>query len=113
VTRVVSGVGLLAACDDRDLLNFELWPRQRQLLADVEAGPRLHVWALGRRSGKTAMGAVTMLWDALLRPDLDALRPTGRAALRGRRRYELAPGEIVDRRRAQHRRTLSTTAPVS
>ncbi len=69
-------VGLLEACDDRALFGLELWPRQRDLLAAVEAGPRLHVWALGRRSGKTTMAAVVALWDALLRPDLQVrVRP--------------------------------------
>lgn len=38
-------------------------------------GPRLHVWALGRRSGKTTLGALMCLWSCLLRPDLrDVLR---------------------------------------
>jgi phage terminase large subunit-like protein len=77
-------VGLLAACDDRALLGFKLWPRQRKLLADVERGPRLHVWALGRRSGKSTMAALALLWDALLRPELDSrVRP-------GQRRYSVA-----------------------
>ncbi len=66
-------VGLLAACDDPQLLGFPLWPRQRSLLAAVEAGPRLHVWALGRRSGKTTLAALVGLWDCLLRPELDGL----------------------------------------
>lgn len=68
--------GLLEAANSRRLLAFPLWPRQRSLLAEVEAGPRIHVWALGRRSGKTTLAALVCLWDALLRPELDAkVRP--------------------------------------
>jgi hypothetical protein len=79
----VRRVTLLEAVDDRRLLgmDFAPWPRQRELLASVDHGPRLHVWALGRRSGKTTLAAVVALHNALLRPDLDALvRP-------GERRY--------------------------
>jgi hypothetical protein len=74
-------VGLLQACEDPNLFGpaFEpdgLWPRQRDLLADVEEGPRLHVWALGRRSSKTTSCALVGLWCCLLRPELlAALRP--------------------------------------
>jgi hypothetical protein len=68
--KPTSHVGLVAACDDHRLFRFPLWSRQRELLAAVEAGPRLHVWALGRRSGKTTLAAVAGLWDCLLRPEL-------------------------------------------
>jgi terminase large subunit-like protein len=74
-------VSVLAACGDPQLLAFPLWPRQRDLLADLETGPTLQVWALGRRSGKTTIGAAAGVCNALFRPDLDALvRP-------GERRY--------------------------
>ncbi len=76
--------GLVAACDDARLFGFKLWPTQRTFLSDIEGGPRLHVWALGRRSGKTTMAALVCLWDALLRPQLaERLRP-------GERRYAVA-----------------------
>lgn len=76
--------GLLAACDDKRLIGLDLWPTQRRLLRDVERGPRLHVWALGRRSGKSTSAAAVLLWDALLRPELaKMLRP-------GERRYSVA-----------------------
>jgi hypothetical protein len=65
--------GLVGACDDSALLAFPLWPKQRELLAAVEQGPRLHVWRLGRRSGKTTLAAIVGLWDCLLRPELDEL----------------------------------------
>jgi hypothetical protein len=77
------GSGLLDAADDDRLFGFDLWPRQRDLVAAVERGPRLHVWALGRRSGKTTIAALVMLWDALLRQELnDRVRP-------GERRYSV------------------------
>src|SRR5581483_9704860 len=42
---------------------------------------RLHVLALGRRSGKTSMAACAAVWDACLRPDVSRhVRP-------GERRY--------------------------
>lgn len=85
--------GLLEACDDPALFGLDLWPRQRRLLRDVERGPRLHVWALGRRSGKTTMAAVVALWDCLFRPELDALvRP-------GERRYAVAVATRVQQAR--------------
>ncbi len=76
--------GLVAACDDPKLLAFPLWPRQRLLLEAVEAGPRMHVWALGRRSGKTTLAAIVGLHDCLLRPELDGL------VRRGERRHAVA-----------------------
>jgi hypothetical protein len=65
-------VGLVRACDDPDLFNFQLYPRQRKLLEAVERGPRIHCWALGRRSGKSAMCALVGLWHATLCPHLNA-----------------------------------------
>jgi hypothetical protein len=62
-------VGLLAACDTPELFAFNLWPRQRELLGHVETY-RTHVWALGRRSGKSTMGALVCLHDALFSPHL-------------------------------------------
>jgi hypothetical protein len=58
------------------LLGFPLWPSQRERLAEIERGPRLHVWALGRRSSKTTLKALVGLWCCLLRPELlERLRP--------------------------------------
>lgn len=65
--------GLLEAAHSKRLLAFPLWPHQRSLLEAVESGPRIHVWALGRRSGKTTLAALVCLWDALLRPELDVM----------------------------------------
>jgi hypothetical protein len=73
--------GLIAACDDPTLFDFPLWPTQRTLLEAVEKGPRTHVWALGRRSGKTTLAALVGLWDCLLRPEPSAM------VRRGERRY--------------------------
>lgn len=86
-------VSLLAACDDRDLFDFAAWPRQRELLAALHEGPRLHVLALGRRSGKSTMAALVCLYSCLFRADLDAMvRP-------GETRYAVA----VATRQAQAR----------
>jgi len=65
--------GVLQACDDERLFNVKLWPRQRELLAAVERGPRTHVQMLGRRSGKSLMAALVALHSSLFRPDLDAM----------------------------------------
>jgi hypothetical protein len=64
-------VGLVEACDDRQLFGFPLWPKQRDLLSAIEEeAARLHVLALGRRGTKTTMKALTGLWCCLLRPEL-------------------------------------------
>lgn len=69
--------GLLEACDDRRLLNFKPYPRQREILAAIEAGPTTHTLAGGRRGGKTRIDAATGLWHCCLRPDLDAMMELG------------------------------------
>ncbi|MBA2361426.1 MAG: hypothetical protein H0V79_10945 [Actinobacteria bacterium] len=97
--------GLVEACDNRRLLGFPLWPRQREILAAIEDGPRLHVLALGRRSGKTTMAALVGLWDCLLRPALDEkVRPGERrhvvcvaTNLRQARLFVAAARSIVER----------------
>jgi hypothetical protein len=74
--RTLPSVGLLEACDDPRLFGLELWPRQRERLEEVERGPRVHVWAFGRRSSKTTMGGLVGLWCCLFRPELrEYLRP--------------------------------------
>lgn len=71
--------GLVAACEDEQLLGVlgvPLTPDQRLRLASVEAGPRTHVWAVGRRGLKTTTAALVGLWCCLLRPELlTYLRP--------------------------------------
>ncbi|HTA34376.1 MAG TPA: terminase family protein [Solirubrobacteraceae bacterium] len=74
-------VSLLAACDHAELFNVELWPAQRAILDAIDAGPRIQALCLGRRSGKTFMGALAMLHNCLLSPHLRGMvRP-------GERRY--------------------------
>lgn len=72
-SRAVPGqpVGLLEALDDRRLLGgaIDLTPIQRDLLKWAEASVR-NVWCLGRRSGKSSLGALLLLWMTTLRPDL-------------------------------------------
>jgi hypothetical protein len=79
-------VGLVKAAEDPKLLGagMTLWPKQREVLAAIEEGPRIHVLACGRRSGKSTMSGLVGAHSCLLRPDLDALvRP-------GERRYAVA-----------------------
>ena len=69
-------VGLVDACDDPRLFGVELYPKQRDRLAGLEAGPGLQVWALGRRAGKSLMCSLGGLHACLLRPELlERLRP--------------------------------------
>ena len=71
-----SAASLVAACDDRRLLGFSLWPMQRRLLEAVEGPARIHVWCMGRRSGKTVAAALVGIHACTLRPELRAyLRP--------------------------------------
>jgi Terminase large subunit, T4likevirus-type, N-terminal len=79
------GAGLLDACDDPQLLGaVKLWPRQRLLCEAIDEGARLSAWRLGRRSGKTTLGALIGVWDATLRPHVDRhLRP-------GEKRYAVS-----------------------
>lgn len=93
--------GLLEACDDSNLLGLGLWPRQRELLGAVESGPRLHVWALGRRSGKTTLAALVGLWDCLLRPDLAGF------VRRGERRHAVAVATNLSQARRLLREALA------
>jgi hypothetical protein len=76
--------GLVRACDDPRIFGVELTPVQRGLLEAVEAGSLLHVWALGRRAGKTLMAVLVALWMCTLRPDLAAY------ARRRERRFAVA-----------------------
>ena len=68
-------IGLLQAIDDPDLLGagFVPFPRQRDLLEQLDRGPRTQVWCIGRRGGKSLCGAAAAVWHATMRPDLDAL----------------------------------------
>lgn len=92
---------ILEACDDPALFGFDLWPAQRELLVSIEAGPRLHVWCLGRRSGKTTLAALVALHASLFRPDLDVrVRP-------GERRYSVAVATTHQQARLIVRAALS------
>jgi hypothetical protein len=98
-------VSLIAACDDAQLLGFPLKPDQRRRLQRVEAGPRTHVWSVGRRGLKTTSGALVGLWCCLLRPELlERLRPGERGyavgvatSLRQSRLLVSAARSIVER----------------
>ena len=70
-------VRLLDACDDKRLIGFKPYPRQRELLAAVDVGPREHILAAGRRGGKTRILAATGVHNCCLRPDLDVMMDLG------------------------------------
>ena len=86
---------ILQACDDPELFGFELWPRQRELLAALEAGPRIAVWALGRRASKTTMAALAALHNCLFRPDLDAMVRRGETRIRRRGGHQPKPSPTL------------------
>ena len=65
-------VSLLEACSDRGLLGLDLSEKQRELLALVEDNGTTIV-AAGRQGGKSLCGAAALVWNLLLRPDLDEL----------------------------------------
>lgn len=72
-------IPLAKAIEDPRLLGgrVEWRPKQRELLASLDGPETLHVWCLGRQSGKSSMAAVAGLWNAALRPDLDEVMPAG------------------------------------
>jgi hypothetical protein len=99
---------IVQACDDPELFAFELWPRQRELLEALEAGRRIHVWALGRRSGKTTLAALAALHSCLFRPDLDAM------VRRGETRYAVgvATNQSQARLLVQSARSIVERSPL-
>jgi len=55
---------------DKGLLGVPLWPKQAEILEDFWQGNySLAVWALGRRSGKTLMSAVTAVYAGTMLAD--------------------------------------------
>lgn len=85
------------ACDDPDMIGLPLWPVQRKVVRALDAGARIVVQALGRRSGKTELTAAIGLHNATLRYDLTAMvRP-------GQTRYVVA----VATSQAQARLTIA------
>jgi hypothetical protein len=73
---VTRRVGLLEACRDPSLIGVTPWPRQAEILAQIDSGMyREIVLALGRRSGKSLMAAVVGLHDAAFRDLTAYLRP--------------------------------------
>jgi hypothetical protein len=84
-------ISLVAAATDPRLLGgaIQWWPKQRELLASLDGPERLHVWSIGRQSGKSSLAACAAVHNACLRDDLD------RVMTKGRMRYVLcaAPGQ--------------------
>lgn len=57
-------------CEDRNLLNMTLWPKQREILTDFWGGSyQLGIWALGRRSSKTTMASACAVYASCLLAD--------------------------------------------
>lgn len=90
-------MALVTAARDPRLLGAQfaqsglgLWPRQVELLRSLEGVERTHVWAVGRQSGKTTLGALVAIHNCVLRPDLDVVLP------RRRVRYVLVVGPGQD-----------------
>ncbi len=55
---------------DTNLLNTALWPKQSEILEEFWNGDySIAIWALGRRSGKTLMAAVTATYAACMLGD--------------------------------------------
>ena len=75
----MKGMPLSVAVNDPALLGGRInWrPRQRELLASLDGPETMHIWCLGRQSGKSSMAAAAAVSNAALRPDLDELMPAG------------------------------------
>jgi phage terminase large subunit-like protein len=100
-------VGLVQACDDAQLLAFGAYPRQRELLALLEASPMV-VACCGRRSGKTRAASAAALHNLLLTPELDAMVGPGE------RRYALSIANSKEQARifVDHARALVHRSPL-
>ncbi|MGI8731072.1 MAG: terminase large subunit domain-containing protein [Solirubrobacteraceae bacterium] len=70
---------LLQAVDDPRLFGhaITLYTKQREIVSAVEGSHLQHIWALGRRAGKTHCAAVVLAHAACFRPDLDACMRRG------------------------------------
>jgi hypothetical protein len=79
--RVAKPKGLVAAARDRRLLGASIVWRETQLdLLGRLAGPQtLHLWRVGRQSGKTSLAAAAALHNCAMRPDLDDMIPHSRS----------------------------------
>lgn len=72
--------GLVAAARDTRLLGASIEWRDSQLgLLRRLAGPQaLHLWRVGRQSGKTSLAACASVHNCTMRPDLDEMIPHSR-----------------------------------
>lgn len=80
---------------DPGLLNTPLWPKQAEILEEFWQGNyAIAVWALGRRSGKTLMAAITATYAACMLADeyRKHLRP-------GERFYIVSLANTIDQAR--------------
>jgi hypothetical protein len=79
--RVVRPKGLVAAARDKRLLGASIEWRETQLalLARLEGPEAMHLWRIGRQSGKTSLAACASVHNAAMRPDLDSMIPHSRS----------------------------------
>lgn len=69
-TAIKSKVSIVRFCEDPNLLNLELWPKQREILTDFwENDYRIGIWSLGRRSGKTLLSAISAVYAGCVMAD--------------------------------------------
>jgi hypothetical protein len=103
----VASVPLLAACDDRQLLNFAPHPKQRELLETIERS-QTTIACCGRRFGKTLAVAAAALQNLLLVPELDEL------VGRGENRFAVSVANNREQARlfVDHARSLVLGSPV-
>jgi hypothetical protein len=75
----MSAITLARAIRDPRLLGGRVPWRSQQLdlLRTLDGPESLHVWCLGRQSGKSSMAAAAAVWNATLRSDLDEVLPVG------------------------------------
>ncbi len=95
---------------DPNLLNLPLWDKQQQILEEFWNGNyTLAVWALGRRSGKTLMAAVTATYAATMLADeyKQHLRP-------GEKFFIVSVANTIDQARIalQSVKDLISTSPI-
>ena len=56
-------ISIVKFCEDPNLLNLQLWAKQREILTGFfEGNFRVGIWSLGRRSGKTLMSAISAIY---------------------------------------------------
>src|SRR2546422_16367 len=78
--RAVKPKGLVAAARDPRLLGASITWRESQLalLARLSRSQMMHLWRVGRQSGKTSLAAAAAVHNCTMRADLDDMIPHSR-----------------------------------